>query len=220
MKKDKAVVLLSGGLDSSTVLFMAKEKYDCTCLIFLYGQKHTREIESAKQIARHAGCKYKLISINLPWKGSSLTDKKTKIPSNKPAEIGKHGVPSTYVPGRNTIFISYAVSLAEAEGAKKIFIGANAVDFSGYPDCRPEYYENFNRLLKAGTRNKNIKIVTPLISKTKSDIVKLGIKYAVPFGLTWSCYRGKNAPCGVCDSCVLRAKGFEEAKKNDPLIKR
>jgi len=220
MKKDKAVVLLSGGLDSSTVLFMAKQKYDCTCLVFQYGQRHTREIESAKKIAKRAGCGYKLIKINLPWKGSSLTDTKSRIPSNRPCDIGKHGVPSTYVPGRNTIFLSYAVSFAEAEGAKKIFIGANAVDFSGYPDCRPEYYRNFNRLLKAGTRNKNIKIVTPLIFKTKSDIVNLGLKHNVPFNLTWSCYKGGKIPCGVCDSCILRAKGFEGAKRKDPLVKR
>ena len=220
MKKDKAVVLLSGGLDSSTVLFMARKKYDCECLIFRYGQRHTREIESAVKIAGMAGCSYRIMDITLPWGGSSLTDKKLKLPANDIGEIGRHGVPSTYVPGRNTIFISYALSLAEAAGARKIFVGANAVDFSGYPDCRPEYYESFNRLLKVGTRNKNIKIVTPLIYKTKTDIVKLGFRYSVPFGLTWSCYGGGAEPCGVCDSCVLRAKGFREAKRKDPLLER
>lgn len=219
MKKDKAVVLLSGGLDSSTVLFMARRKYDCTCLIFQYGQRHTREIESAKNIALKAGCAWHLIKIRFPWGGSSLTDKKSKIPSNKLPDIGKHGVPSTYVPGRNTVFISYAVSFAEAAGAKKIFIGANALDYSGYPDCRPEYYRDFNRLLKSGTRNKDIRIVTPLISKTKTDIVNLGVKYRVPFELTWSCYKGGKNPCGKCDSCVLRAKGFEGAGRKDPLVK-
>src|SRR3989339_1414373 len=135
-ERGKAVVLLSGGLDSSTVLYVAKKKYKCSCLIFDYGQRHNRELKSAKKISDFTGCNYKVIKIIFPWKGSSLIDKNKKIPYNK--KIGKE-IPSTYVPGRNTIFLSYALSFAETIDAKKIFIGANAVDFSGYPDCRPQY---------------------------------------------------------------------------------
>jgi 7-cyano-7-deazaguanine synthase len=220
MKKEKAVVLLSGGLDSSTVLYMALPKYECTCLIFRYGQRHEREICSAKKIAKSAGCDYKVVNVSFPWKGSSLTDTSEKIPVHKPDEIGVNDIPSTYVPGRNTVFLSYALSLAEVIGAKKIFIGANAVDFSGYPDCRPEYYRSFNRLLRVGTKAGDIQIVTPLISMTKEDIVKTGIKYRVPFQFTWSCYTGGKSPCGKCDSCVLRARGFSNAGYIDPALSK
>jgi 7-cyano-7-deazaguanine synthase len=221
--KDKAVVLLSGGLDSSTVLFIAKKKYKCHCLIFDYGQRHRREIESAKKVAKFTGCDYKIMRISFFWKGSSLLDKTKKIPYNIVGTIGNVGnigkdIPSTYVPARNTVFLSYAASFAEAIGAKKIFIGANAVDFSGYPDCRPQYYKIFNKLLEVGTKNRNIKIETPIIHKTKEEIVKLGIKFGVPFNLTWTCYSGGKKPCGKCDSCVLRAKGFSKAKVKDPLL--
>ena len=216
--KNKAVVLLSGGLDSSTVLFVAKKKYKCHCLIFNYGQKHRREITSARKIADVAGCDYRVVKIFFPWKGSSLIDKSKKIPSAAAdVKIGKN-IPSTYVPGRNTIFLSYAVSLAETIGAKRIFIGANAVDFSGYPDCRPQDYKSLNKLLAVGTKNKNIKIETPIIDKTKKEIVRLGIKHKVPFELTWTCYRGGKIPCGKCDACILRAKGFEETELKDPLL--
>lgn len=216
--KSKAVVLLSGGLDSSTVLFIAKKKYKCHCLLFDYGQKHRRELASAGKIAKAAGCGYRVVKISLAWKGSSLLDENKKIPAvAADAKIGK-GIPSTYVPGRNTIFLSYAVSLAETIGAKKIFIGANAVDFSGYPDCRPQYFGIFNKLLSVGTKNKNIRIETPIINKTKKEIVELGIKHRVPFRLTWTCYRGGKIPCGKCDACILRAKGFKEAGLKDPLV--
>jgi len=215
-ERGKAVVLLSGGMDSSTVLYIAKKKYQrCICLIFDYGQRHNRELESAKKIARFAGCNYKIVKIIFPWKGSSLIDKTEKIPYNK--KIGRE-IPSTYVPGRNTIFLSYALSFAETIGAKKIFIGANAVDFSGYPDCRPQYYKNFNKLLSVGTKNGDIKIETPLLYKTKKEIVKLAVKLGVPLDMTWSCYTGGKKPCGKCDACILRAKGFKEANKKDPLF--
>ncbi|OGS46989.1 MAG: 7-cyano-7-deazaguanine synthase QueC [Elusimicrobia bacterium RIFOXYD2_FULL_34_15] len=214
--KNKAIVLLSGGLDSTTTLYLVKNKYKCFCLIFDYGQRHRKEIENAKNVAKTAGCKYNVVKIFLPWKGSSLIDKNKKIPYNKSGSIGGK-IPSTYVPGRNTIFLSYALSFAEAIGARKIFIGANSLDFSGYPDCRPKYFRNFNRVFKIGTRNKNIKIETPIIYKTKKDIVKLGTKHKVPFELTWSCYSGGKHPCGKCDSCILRAKGFKEAGEEDPV---
>ncbi len=214
--KNNAVVLLSGGLDSSTVLYIAKKKSQrCSCLIFDYGQRHSRELKSAKKIASFTDCDYKVIKIIFPWKGSSLIDKNKKIPYNKKI-IGE--IPSTYVPGRNTIFLSYALSFAETIGAKKIFIGANAVDFSGYPDCRPQYYKNFNKLLAVGTKNGDIKIETPLLYKTKKEIVELAVRLGVPLELTWSCYSGGKKPCGKCDSCILRAKGFALAGRKDPII--
>lgn len=214
--KNKAVVLLSGGLDSSTVLYIAKKKYrKCSCLIFDYGQRHSRELKSAERIAACAGCNYKTVKIFFPWKGSPLIDKNKKIPYN--TKIGGE-IPSTYVPGRNTVFLSYALSFAETINAEKIFIGVNAVDFSGYPDCRPQYYKNFNKLLAVGTKNGNIKIETPLLYKTKKGIVELAVKLGVPLELTWSCYSGGKKPCGKCDSCILRAKGFALAGRKDPII--
>jgi len=209
----KAVILLSGGLDSSTVLYWAKKhSYKCFCLIFDYGQRHKKELESAKKIAVSAGCPYQVVKINLPWNKSSLIDKKQKIPVNK-TSINK--LPSTYVPGRNTIFISFALSYAETIGAKEIFIGANSVDFSGYPDCRPDYYKAMNQVLKAlGT---GIKVNAPILRLTKSGIIKLGLKLGVPYKFTWSCYNGDKHPCGKCDSCKFRQKGFVEAGADDPL---
>ena len=218
----KAVVLLSGGLDSATALYYAIDKgYDCTCLIFDYGQRHKREIESARKVARSRGVHYKIIKIALPWKGSALLDRRVAVPKNRrhPAKE----IPATYVPARNTVFLSFAVSCAEAVGAEAIFIGANAIDFSGYPDCRPGYYKVYNELIargtKAGAENKKIKIAVPLIDKTKAEIIKLGTKLGVPYEYTWSCYVGGKRPCGKCDSCIFRAKGFKEAGIYDPLFK-
>jgi len=209
----RAVVLLSGGIDSTTTLYYAKKQgYKCYCLIFDYGQKHKKEIISAKKIAKLNRCPYYIIKFTLPWRGSSLIDSDLKIPFHKANQIGKTAIPSTYVPARNTIFISFALSLAEAIGAKSVFVGANAIDFSGYPDCRPEYYRRFNKLINSAMPGKKIKIHTPLIDKTKAEIIKLGNKLNVPFELTWSCYSGGRLPCGKCDSCILRSKGFQEAK--------
>mgnify|MGYP001571973252 CR=1 FL=1 len=219
----KAVVLLSGGLDSATTLYLArKHGYKCFCLNFDYGQRHRREIESAKRIAQAAKCNWQAIKISLPWKGSALLDRKMKIPgirlSGYPV-IRK--IPVTYVPGRNIIFLSFALSYAEAIKAEAIFIGANAVDFSGYPDCRPEFYRAFSRVITVGTKigveKRKIRIETPLIRKTKARIIKLGNSLGVPFELTWSCYRGTKKPCGKCDSCYFRARGFKEAGLKDPL---
>ena len=204
----KCIVLLSGGIDSTTTLYYAKSKgYKCQALIFDYGQRHDREIKSAIAVAKRAKVPYQVIKIKLPWKGSSLLDKKLKVPVHR--IIGKK-IPSTYVPGRNTIFLSFAVSLSESIGADAIFIGANAVDFSGYPDCRPEYYKAFRKLIQKGTKAKRIKIMTPLIKMAKSQIIRLGLKLGAPLDLTWSCYKGGKRPCGVCDSCRLREKGFRE----------
>jgi len=213
--RGKCVVLLSGGLDSSTTLFYAKNNgYDCHALMFDYGQRHKRELSSAVFIANAAKVPYKIIKISLPWKGSSLLDKNIRLPSKRSMKVMSKEIPSTYVPGRNTIFISFAVSYAEAIGADSIFIGANAIDFSGYPDCRPDYYKAFNKLIKLGTKKKNIKIITPLINMLKSDIIRLGKRLGVPLEKTWSCYRGGAEPCGVCDSCRIREKGFSEVKRN------
>ncbi len=223
----KAVVLLSGGLDSATTLYFAKAKgFQCYCLIFDYGQRHKKEIASAKKIAQRAGCAWQIIKLSLPWKGSSLLDKKLKIPefSNSTNSINSsNSIPSTYVPARNIIFLSFALSCAEAIKASSIFIGANAIDYSGYPDCRPEFYRAFIRAVnlgtKAGVEGRGFSIFTPLIKMTKAGIIKLGTRLKVPYELTWSCYQGGRKPCGKCDSCNFRARGFQEAGYRDPLLR-
>lgn len=220
----KAIVLLSGGLDSATALYYAMSKgYDCRCLIFDYGQRHKKEIKSAKKIAKSCGVAYELVKFGLPWKGSALLDGKIPLPRKDALRNDGKEIPPTYVPARNTIFLSFAVSCAETIGASAVFIGANAVDFSGYPDCRPEYYRVFDELVKRGTKasaeKKNIRIFTPLINKTKSEIIRLGTKLGVPYEYTWSCYAGGKRPCLKCDSCVFREKGFKEAGIRDPSLK-
>lgn len=209
----KAVVLLSGGIDSATCLYLAKRKgFIPYCLIFDYGQRHRREIESAKKIAQRAKAKFLVGKIGFPWKGSSLLERKLKIPRRS------RGIPSTYVPARNIIFLSFALSYAETIRAKAIFIGANARDFSGYPDCRPDFYRIFRNVAKAGIKNKGIRILTPLISKSKAQIIKLGQSLGAPYEFSWSCYRGGKRPCAVCDSCRFRARGFRQAGVRDPLL--
>lgn len=215
MMNKKCVVLLSGGLDSATTLFYCRAQgFDTHCLIFDYGQRHAKEILQAVKLARYTQSAYQIIKIRLPWGGSALLDKKAALPKNR--NDMSSDIPVTYVPGRNIIFLSFAASFAETVGATAIFIGANAVDYSGYPDCRPEFYEAFalalKRGLKTGVGGKPIKIYTPLIRKTKAQIIRLGQKLKVPYELTWSCYAGGKKPCGVCDSCLIRAKGFAEAK--------
>ncbi|MCX5751715.1 MAG: 7-cyano-7-deazaguanine synthase QueC [Candidatus Saganbacteria bacterium] len=210
--KKKAVVLLSGGLDSSTTLFWAKKQgYDCFALVFDYGQRHKKEVRHAVKIAKLIKVPYRILKIALHWEGSSLLNKKMKVPVSRSLKEISTGIPSTYVPGRNIIFLSFAISYAEAIGAGVVLIGANAVDFSGYPDCRPAFYRAFQKVVEEGTKKKRIKILTPLIHKTKAQIVRLAKQLNVPIDLTWSCYQGGKYPCGVCDSCKLRAKGIRES---------
>lgn len=220
---EKAVVLLSGGLDSATTLYFAKKNgFACFPLIFDYGQRHRRELSSARAIAKKAGVKAEVLKIRLPWKGSSLLDNKKRLP--RCGNAGKGQIPSTYVPARNIIFLSYAVSYAEAIGAGTVFIGAHIQDYSGYPDCRPEFIRAFSSAITKGTRSgvehKPVRIDTPLINKGKADIVRLAKRLGVPLELTWSCYGGGKFPCGKCDSCYYRIAGFAEAGIVDPAYKR
>ena len=210
-KSRKAIVLLSGGLDSAVTLYSAKAQgFNCYCLIFDYAQRHIKEIEAAKKIARYSASDYRVLKISFPWKGSSLLDKTRKIRGHRGRVI-----PDTYVPGRNIIFLSFALSFAESISADAIFIGAHAQDYSGYPDCRPDFFNAFKKVVCSGTRvglsGRPIQIKTPLINKSKADIIKLGIRLKAPLGLSWSCYNGGRRPCGVCDSCFYRRKGFKEA---------
>lgn len=220
----KAVVLLSGGLDSATTLYLARSKgYRCCCLVVDYGQRHRREVRSARAVAQAARCSFQMVRLRLPWGGSALTDPSLSVPKGRSLEEIGRGVPATYVPARNTLFLSLASGFAEAIGAEAIFIGANEIDFSGYPDCRPEYYRAFQRVVqrgtKAGVEGRSIRIVTPLIRKTKAQIVRLAMRLKVPLERTWSCYEGRRKPCGRCDSCLLRSKGFQEAGWADPALK-
>jgi 7-cyano-7-deazaguanine synthase len=220
--KPKAVVLLSGGIDSSTTLYYALNKgYRPQALIFDYGQRHRKEINSAKKVAELARVGYLVLKLSFPWGGSALLDKDVSIPRGREK---RKTIPPTYVPARNIIFLSYALSYAEAISAREIFIGANAIDYSGYPDCRPEFINAFQKMANLGTKTgvegKGIKISAPLIKMRKSEIIKMGVKLGVPYEYTWSCYRGGKIPCGRCDSCILRTKGFEEAGLEDPLWKK
>lgn len=214
----KGVILLSGGLDSATTLYLAKDKgYDLTALIFDYKQRHKKEIECAKKIACLNKIKYYVQRIDLSWTKSSLTDKKIKVSS---ASKSVKDIPLTYVSGRNIIFLSYAFSLAESISAKKVFIGAHIQDYSGYPDCRPEFIYSFEQAVNLGLKEKEIKLVAPLIDKSKLDIISLGVKLKVPFKHTWSCYKGGKVPCLKCDSCHYRMKGFSKLGLIDPLVKK
>ncbi|MFW6141334.1 MAG: 7-cyano-7-deazaguanine synthase QueC [Candidatus Saliniplasma sp.] len=220
----KAVVLLSGGLDSSTTLAVAdKEHDDIFAITFRYGQKHDKEIRSSKKLAEHYDVE-KHIILDIPLEEiarSSLLEGGEEIPDTKKGDIGQ-SIPTTYVPARNIIFLSYALSYAESVDAQAIYIGATAVDYSGYPDCRPEFFDAFKDMAKKGTKKgvegNQIDIITPLIDKSKAEIIERGTELSVPFEKTWSCYRGGTKACGTCDSCRLRLKGFEEAGITDPLI--
>ncbi|MBU0694439.1 MAG: 7-cyano-7-deazaguanine synthase QueC [Candidatus Omnitrophica bacterium] len=213
---EKGVILLSGGIDSATTLYFAKKRgCQLTALIFDYNQRHKKEIECARRIAQLNRIKYIIEKINLSWAKSSLTDRRIKVPVNR--NLNKKEIPLTYVPGRNIIFLSYAFSLAESIGAKKIFIGAHTQDYSGYPDCRPEFLQSFQKAANLGIKSKGIKIIAPLIDKRKKEIIELGIKLKVPFGLTWSCYKGGRFPCERCDSCRFRIEAFKKLRLSDPL---
>jgi len=222
----KAVILLSGGLDSATTLAMAKDEgFELYALSFRYGQRHNNEIEAAKRVALIFNVSdHKIAEIDLRlFGGSALTDSIDVPKSRSEGEIGE-GIPVTYVPARNTIFLSFAIAYAEVIGSGDIFIGVNAMDYSGYPDCRPEYIESFEKMAnlatKAGVEGKqNLTIHTPLIQMTKGKIIIKGISLGVNYSMTWSCYDPVDGElsCGECDSCILRLKGFAEAGLEDSL---
>ncbi len=220
----KAVILLSGGIDSTTTLAIAKsEDYACYALSFQYGQRHSYELYAAKRIAGQFQVKKHLIlDIELsPIGGSALTDD-IPVPKERSNEEMSHGIPVTYVPARNTIFLSFALGWAEVLKAFDIFIGVNALDYSGYPDCRPQYIDAYEKMANLATRSAvegdNITIHTPLIAMTKAQIIQTGTSFGVDFGLTHSCYDPdqNGLACGKCDSCLLRKKGFKEAGVTDP----
>jgi 7-cyano-7-deazaguanine synthase len=220
----KAVCLLSGGMDSAVSAAIAKaEGYDIIPLTFQYKQRHIRELESAKKLVRYFGLKgHKIFNIDLKQIGCSALTDELKVPEGKSLEEIRDGkIPVTYVPARNTIFLSIALAYAEVVGAEAIFIGVNHMDSSGYPDCRPEYLKRFREMAnvatKAAVEGRPIRIDAPLLEMTKADVVKKGAELSVPFELTWSCYQGGKRACGVCDSCTLRLAGFAEAGKTDPL---
>jgi 7-cyano-7-deazaguanine synthase len=219
-KKNKAVVLVSGGLDSATVLAMAlDEGYECYALAFDYGQRHRAELEASRKISAALGCKaHKVVALDLrAIGGSALTDDSIEVP-----EVEAQGIPVTYVPARNTVFLSLALGWAEVLGANSIHIGVNAVDYSGYPDCRPEFIAAFETVANLATQvaveGQKMHIHTPLMSLSKGDIIRRGIALGLDYGQTVSCYQANDngLACGVCDSCRLRAEGFLAAGVTDP----
>jgi 7-cyano-7-deazaguanine synthase len=222
MSQKKAVVLVSGGLDSTTALAIARsEGYECYTMSFDYGQRHRVELFAAERTSKAmSAVAHKVINLDLRTiGGSALTDDSIAVPEHETA-----GIPITYVPARNTVFLSIALGWAEVLGAENIFIGVNAVDFSGYPDCRPEYIAAFEKMANLATRvgaeGGQLKIRTPLIDLSKGDIIKLGLALGVDYSLTVSCYQAndKGEACGKCDSCRLRKAGFEQAGIIDPTL--
>jgi len=223
-----AVCLLSGGLDSATTLAAARrDGFDCLALSFDYGQRQHVELDAARRIAGHLGARHEVARIDLRAIGGSALTSAIDVPKHRGADEMKRGIPVTYVPARNTIFLSFALAWSEVLGAPAIFLGVNAIDYSGYPDCRPEYIEAFERMANLATRSgvegrTRLRIHTPLIRLSKREIILLGASLGVDFSLTWSCYDPDSAgrPCRACDSCLLRRKGFEEAGLADPLERR
>lgn len=224
-EQPKAVVLLSGGMDSATTAAIARTRgFDVHALTFRYGQRHAAELEAARRVARHLGIRRHIVlDIDLrPFGGSALTEE-LEVPKDTPMEqIGQH-IPATYVPARNTIFLAFAIGWAEVLGASDIFIGANAMDYSGYPDCRPEYIQAFQRMANLATRagveeGRRLTIHTPLIELSKREIVERGMGLGVDYGITLTCYdpASDGAACGRCEACLIRLKGFREAGLEDP----
>jgi 7-cyano-7-deazaguanine synthase len=222
----RAVVLLSGGLDSATALAIARaEGFDTYALSFDYGQRHDRELDSARRVAAALGAREHLVlRLDLRAIGGSALTADIPVPKGRSVEAMGSGIPVTYVPARNTIFLSYALAWAEVLESQDIFIGVNALDYSGYPDCRPAFIEAFERMANLATRagvegTSRLRIHTPLIRLTKAEIVARGTALGVDFALTWSCYepRPDGLACGRCDSCLLREKGFREAGLRDPV---
>ena len=224
MKKSKAVVLLSGGLDSTTTLAMARAGgFDPCALTFEYGQRHLAEIDAAKRVAAQFGVQQHVVAkIDLRVFGGSALTSDIAVPKGRSVDEMEGGIPITYVPARNTIFLSFALAWAETLGASDVFIGVNALDYSGYPDCRPEYiaaYETMaNLATKAGVEGtQTLKIHTPLIAMTKAEIIQRGLELGVDYGITVTCYDPSDAgSCGECDACLLRLKGFRENGVEDP----
>ena len=215
----KAVVLLSGGLDSATTTAIAQaDGYEVIALSFRYGQRHQKELQAAKKIAKALNIKeHFIVDVNLSqWGGSSLTDESLVLPQDG---LQPDIIPSTYVPGRNTVFIAIALSLAEAKNARAIYLGINAVDYSGYPDCRPEYLEAYQKLAnlssKVGIEGKAPQLIAPLVRDSKVDIVRRALSLGVPIAETWSCYSGGDEPCGLCDSCRIRDRALIEVGRAD-----
>lgn len=225
----RAVCLLSGGLDSSTCLAIARrDGYECYCLSFDYGQRHAIELQAAARVAKQLGAsEHRIAKLDLRVFGGSALTADIDVPKHRGLEHMASGIPVTYVPARNTIFLSFALAYAEVIGAADIFIGVNAIDYSGYPDCRPEFIRAFEGVANLATRaavegRTRVAIHTPLISMTKADIVRAAVALGVDLSLTHSCYDPGpgGTPCGSCDSCILRQKGFAEAGVNDPLMAR
>ena len=221
-----AVVLLSGGLDSTTVLAIAQaEGYRAHAITFRYGQRHALEIEAARRVAARAGvAQHIIVDFDLRLIGGSALTADIDVPKGRPLEAMRRGIPVTYVPARNTIFLSFALAWAEVLGAADIFIGVNALDYSGYPDCRPEYVAAYEQMANLATRagvegQTRLKIYTPLIELSKAQIIRRGLALGVDYALTISCYdpAADGAACGQCDSCRLRLKGFAEAGVSDPI---
>jgi 7-cyano-7-deazaguanine synthase len=221
-----AVVLLSGGVDSATALAVAqRDRFTASALTFRYGQRHIVEIEAARRVAAALGVsRHVVVDVDLRVFGGSALTGDVPVPKGRPPETMGADIPVTYVPARNTIFLSFALAWAEVLGAGDIFIGVNALDYSGYPDCRPEYVEAYERMAnlatKAGVAGRTrLTIHTPLIRMTKAEIVRTGTALGVPYALTWSCYDPDRdgRPCGSCDACALRLRGFAEAGLTDPL---
>ena len=227
VSKPKAVVLVSGGLDSATALAVARSQgFELYALSFRYGQRHAYELDCAVRVARAAGvAQHQVLDVNLRAFGGSALTADIAVPKNRPITAMGTGIPPTYVPARNTVFLALALAWAEALGAADIFIGVNALDYSGYPDCRPEFIAAFERLANLATKagvegTARFRIHTPLIQLTKAQIIRKGIDLGVDFALTCSCYdpQPDGRPCGACDACELRHKGFAELDLRDPLI--
>lgn len=221
---ERVIVILSGGLDSTTCMAIAHAAgEEIFPLTFTYGQKHGAELEAARKVAAFYGVadRHKIIDLTGLLFGSSLTDADKEIPTGRSeAEIGR-GIPSTYVPARNIVFLALALAQAEPLGAGAIYIGVNALDFSGYPDCRPDFIRAFQEVINKGTAagvaGRGIRLETPLLNLTKAEIIKKGVELGAPYHLTYTCYQGTVPSCGVCDACLLRLKGFREAGLTDPI---